>query len=185
MENAILEQEYKGYTVKIFRDGDSMNPRTERENFGKMVCFHRKYSLEDEHSFYDVEEFKEFIGKANIIALPLFLYDHSGITINTTPFSCPWDSGKVGYIYATYEDIRKEFKVGRISPKLKGRVREMLNNEVKEYDRYLTGEIYGYQILKGEDIEDSCWGYYDEPENIMKECIDTIEKYYNIQLELV
>ncbi len=35
------------------------------------------------------------------IILPLFLYDHSGITMSTGPFSCPWDSGQVGWIYAS------------------------------------------------------------------------------------
>lgn len=43
------------------------------------------------------------------IVLPLYLYDHSGITMNTTGFSCPWDSGQVGWIYASKEDALKEF----------------------------------------------------------------------------
>ena len=35
-----------------------------------------------------------------MVILPLYLYDHSGITMNTCGFSCPWDSGQVGWIYA-------------------------------------------------------------------------------------
>ena len=51
---------------------------------------------------YGVEEAVEkawelFYEKA--IVMNLYLYDHSGITISTTPFACHWDSGKVGYIY--------------------------------------------------------------------------------------
>ncbi|SHF15500.1 hypothetical protein SAMN02745133_01946 [Desulforamulus putei DSM 12395] len=42
------------------------------------------------------------------IILPLYLYDHSGITMNTTGFSCPWDSGQVGWIYCSKERFRKE-----------------------------------------------------------------------------
>lgn len=34
-----------------------------------------------------------------MVILPLYLYDHSGITMNTCGFSCPWDSGQVGWIY--------------------------------------------------------------------------------------
>ena len=30
-----------------------------------------------------------------MVILPLYLYDHSGITMNTCGFSCPWDSGQV------------------------------------------------------------------------------------------
>lgn len=42
------------------------------------------------------------------IILPLFLYDHSGITISTGPFSCPWDSGQVGWIYAEKKKLIEE-----------------------------------------------------------------------------
>lgn len=184
MENIILEQDYKGYTIKIIQDNNPINPRTDYDNFGKMVCFHNRYNLGDKHNFHDAEDFKEFIGKSDIIALPLFLYDHSGITIKTTPFNCQFDSSKIGYIYTTYEDIRKECGVTRITAKLREKVIRLLNAEVKAYDRYLTGEVYGYQILKGEDIEDSCWGYIDGPKKIMEDRISMIEKHYNIQLEL-
>jgi hypothetical protein len=29
--------------------------------------------------------------------------------MNTTGFSCPWDSGQIGWIYASLEDVKKEF----------------------------------------------------------------------------
>jgi len=40
----------------------------------------------------------EALGK--YVILPLYLYDHGGITMSTGAFSCPWDSGQVGWIYA-------------------------------------------------------------------------------------
>lgn len=43
-----------------------------------------------------------------VAMLPLFLYDHSGITMSTGPFHCPWDSGQVGFIYMTYEKFFDE-----------------------------------------------------------------------------
>lgn len=45
-------------------------------------------------------------------ALPLYLYDHSGITMSTTTFSCPWDSGRVGMIFCSHEEAVKEWGVG-------------------------------------------------------------------------
>jgi hypothetical protein len=39
----------------------------------------------------------------------LYLYDHGGITISTGPFSCPRDSGQVGFIYASHKQIRDHF----------------------------------------------------------------------------
>lgn len=44
------------------------------------------------------------------IILPLFLYDHSGITMNTSGFNCPWDSGQVGIIYISKKKAKEEFK---------------------------------------------------------------------------
>ena len=43
------------------------------------------------------------------VLLPLYLYDHSGITMNTGGFSCPWDSGQVGWIFADGNAIRREY----------------------------------------------------------------------------
>ena len=48
-----------------------------------------------------------------VIILPLYLYDHSGIAIKVGSFICKavhaeWDSGKIGFIYATKEDIKKK-----------------------------------------------------------------------------
>ena len=63
------------------------------------------------------------------------------------------------------------------------RVRGLLISEVDTYNKYLIGEVYGYQIFKGGDIEDSCYGFYDSPEDIITKCksfIDTCDE----QLEL-
>jgi len=54
---------------------------------------------------------KEYIHKKaheNAVILPVYMYDHSGITINTDGFSCPWDSGQVGVIFCTRERFLKE-----------------------------------------------------------------------------
>ena len=31
--------------------------------------------------------------------LLLYMYEHGGITISSSPYGCPWDSGTVGFIY--------------------------------------------------------------------------------------
>lgn len=93
--------------------------------------------------------------------LPLYLYDHSGITMSTSPFSCPWDSGQVGFIYATRRAVLKEWNKKRMSPTLNEQATQVLLAEVKEYNQYLTGDVWGYIIEDdaGEQL-DSCWGFY-------------------------
>jgi hypothetical protein len=94
------------------------------------------------------------------IILPLYLYDHSGITMNTSGFSCPWDSGQVGIIYATIEQCKKEWS----GDDWRERAVNCLRGEVEEYDHFISGEIYGYTVEpkdtnKEIECDDSCWGY--------------------------
>ena len=151
-------------------DDNCESPR-DWDNLGIMVCSHRRYDLGDDnpkidydnfHSWSDIEYYLATVLDAGVI-LPLYLYDHSGITMATTPFSCPWDSGQVGFIYASRERIRAEFSVKRISKKLREKVEGILRSEVKDYDQYLTGDVYGYIIEddNGDELE-SCWGFCGE-----------------------
>lgn len=79
--------------------------------------------------------------KENLVILPLYLYDHSGITMNTTGFSCRWDSGQVGVIYCTREQADK---LGAPWDK----VEEQLKVEVEVYDQYITGDVYGIRQME-------------------------------------
>lgn len=117
--------------------------------------------------------------------MKLNLYDHSGITMSTSPFSCPWDSGQVGVIYCTYERIRQEYDLnpGEIPGETIKRVIEILEQEVKTYDQYLRGKVYGYEIkdADGEHL-DSCWGFYQnesvtcDDSYVLKEAIAAAER---------
>lgn len=114
------------------------------------------------------------------VILPLYLYDHSGITMSTGAFSCPWDSGEVGFIYCSLETAQKEWGTedsqkrgwdGEANYTLKddGSKRTLreaassyLESEVDTYDRYLTGQVYGY-VVETEDMKThSCWGFIEE-----------------------
>lgn len=154
---------YKGYAIEVTPDEWAENPRTAWDNLGTMVCFHSRYKLGDKHNFSDGEELMNHIKETNAIALPLYLYDHSGITISTSSFSCHWDSGMIGMIFITREDILKEFGGKRITPKLKAKVIELLTGEVETFDQFITGEVYQYAIKNHEGgIIDSCSGFYGD-----------------------
>ena len=106
-----------------------------------------------------------------MVILPLYLYDHSGITMNTTGFSCPWDSGQVGWIYADKRRIEAEY--GKVTPETMEKARQVLEGEVKSYDYFLTGQCYGFQLFR-EDVEvDSCWGFLGEIRDVQ----DDVKSY--------
>ena len=163
----VKTEKYKGLDIKICIDESPETPRN-FDNLGTMACFHRKYELGDNHDFSTPDDLEEYMTKNEVIKLPLYLYDHSGITMKTTPFSCRWDSGQVGFIYTTKDKVREEFSVKRISQKIRKRVLEILKSEVKIYDAYISGEVYGYQIENNGDIIDSCWGFFDDIDYVMQ-----------------
>ena len=177
MNELIYEQKQIGkYTVKVLQDDDAPNPREEWDNLGKMICFHRRYNLGDKHNFSDSDELKEFLKKRkDILWLPLFLYDHSGLTMSTRGFSCPWDSGQVGIIYMEKAVYRKEFNKKRVNKK---HVYNILRSEVSCYDDYLTGNIYGFIVEDEEGAQvDSCWGYFGDYKDCLSEGMLMAESY--------
>jgi len=177
----------KKYELKIEQDTDPLNPRTEWDNTGTMVCFHKKYELGDKTDYrsedYDSwDELKQGIidNEGEVVILPLYLYDHSGITISTSPFDCRWDSGQVGFIFVSKHKIKKE---GIDETK----VEEYLKGEVETYDKYLTGEVYGFTIYeieicnKGHEHKTFVEGYggffsEDECESEGKSMLEHYEK---------
>lgn len=107
----------------------------------------------------EVDKIWEWI-ENNMIVMPLFLYDHSGITISTSR-TCRWDSGQVGFMYITKKKATKEWGNKYFTKAVKQKAITCMESELKTYDDYLRGNVYGYRILdeNGDEI-DSCWGYY-------------------------
>ena len=155
-----MKTNHKGYEILIEQDDNPINPRMENANLGIMLCKHRRYNLGDDVDANKDEVLNMLAGKIkDVVALPLYLYDHSGITMNTTGFSCRWDSGMVGCIYADYNKIRSWYGVKKVTKNLIEKVKDMFRSEVKEYDNYISGNVYGYVIKKDDEEMDSCWGY--------------------------
>ena len=180
-EYVYAEKQVGPYTVKVVQDIEPETPRA-WDNFGHMICFHRRYNLGDKHNM-SVEEVQDLMKDKNVFYLNLYLYDHSGITMSTGSFNDPWDSGQVGIIYVTKDEVREEYGKKVISAKLKKQVYEMLESEVKTYDNYLTGEVYGF-VVEDEDENhiDSCYGFYGEVDYCLSEGIFNAE--WNIKQDI-
>jgi len=178
--------EYRHHTIKVYQDDDPHGSPRDWSILGTMTCLHSRYRLGDEHE-YTVEEIQEIVERPDVIALPLYLFDHSGITMRTTPFSCPWDSGQVGFIWVTKEKVREEFKVKRVTQKIEDKAIKLLQDEVYMYDLHICGEVYGY-VTEDEDGEhiDSCWGFYGDPHKYMvKEAMENIDYATKEQVGLI
>ena len=228
------------YLLQIMMDDEPLNPRTDYDNFGHMVCWHNRYNIGDQHSFEDTNDllkelvresispdtvityvksgmtdkvkleydctsakwelssyntyFKKWYHEASFegnmetnqqdifeslvdtlpnadlyalaagknIILPLNLYDHSMLSMSVSSFigraqHAEWDSGQVGWIYATSEDIEKEY--GSLTPESCEKAKLLLESEVECYDYYLSGQCYGFRLYENGEETDSCWGF--------------------------
>ena len=146
----------------VEQDTDPSSPR-EDDNLGTMYCAHRRYRLGDVQFDGDVnkqrarlldwdseEHSESAINKefdAKFIWLNLYLYAHGGITMNTTGFSCPWDSGQVGFIAVSKAKVREEYGWKQLTQKRIQQIEGYLRGEVETYDQFLQGEVYGFRVF--------------------------------------
>ncbi len=190
---SVNEKRIGDYLIEIFPDNDPDNPR-EWDNLGTMICFHGRYDLGEKHG-YDHNDYsgweeleKTIVEDNNVgVILPLYLYDHSGLSISTTPFSCVWDSGKIGFICVSKLKILDEFGGKIVTKKLKEKVEGILKGEVETYNQYLQGDVYGYVVSKvttcdqgheHKKVYDSVWGFYGQDE-----CMEEAERIVQCYME--
>ena len=145
-------------------------PGTLEENRG-MICDEILAEMRN-------DDLKTLAEKTHIIK-PLYLYDHSGIRMSTGSFigraqHAEWDSGQIGWIYASHKDIEKEYEI--ITPETIEKANRLLENEVKLYDAYISGQCYGFLLYKdGEEI-DSCWGFLGDADDIKESIKEYLEE---------
>lgn len=143
-------------------DIDPANPR-EDDNLGTMYCHHRRHSLGDVQFYNSLEERKAMlIGwdaeehqesaidkefDKRFIWLNLYVYEHSNIAMNTTGFSCPWDSGMVGFIAVDKAKVREEYGWKQLTPKRIQQIEGYLKGEVETYSQFLSGDVHGFRVF--------------------------------------
>lgn len=150
--------------LNIVTDQDPENPRL-GFTFGTIYYSSYRYILGDQQVSKD--RIEEIIKDEDMVYLPVYAYIHSGVALNTTGFSCPWDSGMSGIIAVSKDDIRKEFNVKRITKSVMDKVNNLLKCEVDTFSKYLNGEVYGFEVVdESGNIVDSCYGFYSEEDAI-------------------
>lgn len=189
--------EKDGYKANIHYDEDPScaDPR-DMDNLGFFYAWHPDYQLGDDQ--FDRSEFesmgavfKHLMAEGAAVIIPLYLYDHSGLTISggtvwekgnkklgpeaynavdKMPFdSAGWDTTMIGFAAVMPEGI-----------KMCGTSKEdfvrVLQSEIEEYDRYLRGEVYWIEVIdpNGEE-QDCCHGFLGDEyaKEAAKEMLDT------------
>lgn len=180
MSEYVIERHRKGNLIVDISQDDSPDDPRNWDNIGHMVCFHREYKLGDKtnvtsddfSSWGELEKHLETEENAKII-LPLYLYDHSGLRMKVGSFEgllpqghAEFDSGMIGFIYATDADIKREGMS-------KEKVKKYLEGEVETYDQYLSGDVYSFRAYELNRC-DSC-AHTDE------EMVDAVGGFFGIE----
>lgn len=188
---------YKNYMLIVDQDDFPQDPR-ELGDIGTMLCWHREYRLGDEHDYASPRDFLEemvepyiaedteledmsdneilsILRENDFIILPIFLLDHSGLSISVFDFGDRWDSGQVGWIYVSPERIKKEY--GAVNKITKELVLKELKAEIEIYDNFLRGNVWDFTLYDtniGEMI-DSIGGFIGDIDEIKDDILSYLD----------
>lgn len=197
----------------IEQDEFTEDPRS-WDNLGTMLCCHRDYHLGDCNSNEETEqqlakicrkygktdeeidemafaeEVQFILEQDDVCGLPLWLYDHSGISISTSR-QCSWDSSFVGLIF-----VEKDSYLAQMGLKediyWKVRAEKTLESEIEIYNDFLEGNVCQWvlyeptiiirQSMDGKElsrtideegeIADSMGGFYNPTLGYLEEYFD-------------
>jgi hypothetical protein len=175
--------------LRIVNDEIADSPR-DWDNLGTIAYRHRRYTLgeiEIPRSLETIEEVEKWLIETHeaVFFIPIYAYEHSGISLSlnrTGQYADRFDSGMIGYFFVTQKQLDSE---GLNAETDKEKIIEILKCEIKTYNAYLNGEVYGFQLIEHkkvmikcpncekehetgeseENLIDSCYGFYDDEKN--------------------
>lgn len=166
---AITSTDGRKFRLVIEQDEFSQDPR-EWDNLGTMLCCNRYHQLGDCNSNRETEEqlaelcrkygrtdeeidnmlFNEevqfLLEQEDICGLPLYITDHSGISMQTYRV-CTWDSSFVGLIFVDKQTFFAE-TCRKDDCDWKAEVKKILEAEIKTYSQFLEGDVQQYTLYE-------------------------------------
>ena len=124
-----------------FQSDDDADVVLDYARYTRLITTNNRYFTGDEIFDDSWDEKRAEIEANGGYVFPLYMIAHSGVALSLTPFSDPWDSGQVGWIYADKAMIEQEH--GKITP-------EIFAEQMKlTYDLYEQDEVEReYELMK-------------------------------------
>lgn len=202
----IIDTNGNEYRLVIEQDEFSEDPRS-WDNLGTMLCCHPNYRLGDCNSNRETEEeliklchkygktdegiddmsfggiVRFILGQNDICGLPLWLYDHSGISISAGKVD-DWDSSFVGLIFVDKETFFAQ-TCRKDDCDWKKEAEKILRGEIKTYDDFLEGNVYQWVLYEPVVVIEQTLDGKELSRKIDKEgtLVDSMSGFYNPTLE--
>lgn len=172
LEINTIYKDNSGHFFKLFYDEYSESPRL-CDNVATILTWERNYNSPDENG----DTFEEFAEKHGVdvsqewnlnsvmeamreeeyYVIPVYALHHGVSHYSTHDFHDPWDSGAVGIAFC---------KKQKGLPDNNDYLRMIIDQEIKAYDAWVNGEVYGIMLFdKNEDVLDVSSGYIIPYEN--------------------
>ena len=189
-----VEKKYKLQTkegvqvLAIWSDDDTRNDSREWDNVARLYLWHSNYNLGDKNNHETSDDLLQSLAsdegiettgeeaerellellKNSYKIMPVYLYDHSGVSVSVAPFSCKFDSGWCGFAILSKQDAIKE--LGATEEDWEEKAEKQIKNEVEIYNVYISGEVCGFSLYEEKacpccgrvelEYVDSCGGFY-------------------------
>lgn len=170
----MLHETIGHYRVEASIDYYPLNPIEDSDI--KFVLFHKRYNLGNckdyrQEDYNSWNELAEDLHRDYRHVVPVYMYDHSSVTLSTEPFGDPWDSGQVGF--ACVKD-----------PNDYGDVDSSIEYVLKGYTAYLNGEVYRVDVFDNTSNEclDSCSGFFSL-EEALEDGVNSISQWHKKDME--
>jgi hypothetical protein len=190
------------YLIKVVQDEMADSPDCWGNDDAFVVYDHRQFYVKRE-GFAPRDIFDSLQLKSNKWGMydkhyvfVLYAYIHSGVALSVGDHNFPdarWDVSSTGFVLVKRQkgmyDRKKAFKLAEAV--------------TEEWNQYLSGDVYGYKIYdmtgadvteededEGEEMVESCWGFYGDHEYCMTEAVSVVEhliekdKHGQLELEL-
>ena len=181
MRNLAESKQYRGHTINVFYDENATAPN-EWENDDLFIVYdHRDFEVkvkgfEPREIYEHITQTKRNFYKGYHV-FTVNAYIHSGVALSLGreyPFNCQWDVSTTGYVLVKRQ---KEWSY------TKEKARKLAGMLLEEWNTYLNGGVLAYTVEKEGLVIDSCGGFYDSIENVMKEGVNVVNEEVNRALK--
>jgi len=170
------------FNYHVTVDQEPANPRKMNSNLCHMTLSHKRYDIGDPDQQFNTLDFcgwsevQEWLKneKNAFVIVKVSATDHSSFHIYSGEPKDIWDSGSIGFAWMTRKELIENF--GGDDQKAIDEAIKAINDEINEYDRYLSGTFYLALIYnEGWEIVDSC-GDFDSREEAEEWAKETIKE---------